>query len=188
VDSPDFGMLFADMGLRDGDQVPRGRVLQPRAEAEVAFVMRRDVDDLGVTVQDLAAAVACVLPAIEVVGSRIRDWDIKLLDTIADNASSGMFVLGDVGRKLEGLDLAGCAMTMHRRGETVSLGTGAACLDHPLNAALWLARKMAEVQRPLRAGDIVMSGALGPMVAVVPGDALEARIEGLGCVRVAFAA
>jgi 2-keto-4-pentenoate hydratase len=188
VDSPDFGMLFADMALRDGDQVARGRVLQPKAEAEVAFVMRRDLDDPHVALPDLAAAVECAIPAIEIVGSRIRNWDIKLLDTIADNASSGMFVLGDSERKLDGLDLARSRMTMQRRGETVSSGTGAACLDHPLNAALWLARKMAEVGRPLRAGDIVMSGALGPMVSIVPGDAIEARIEGLGSVRVAFAA
>jgi 2-keto-4-pentenoate hydratase len=129
-----------------------------------------------------------VLPAIEIVGSRIRDWDIRLLDTIADNASSGMFVLGDSPRTLDGLDLPALAMTMLRRGEAVSSGTGAACLDNPLNAALWLARKMVEVGRPLRSGDVVMSGALGPMVSIVPGDAIEARIEGLGRVRVAFAA
>ena len=188
VDSPDFGMLFADMALRDGDEVARGGVLQPKAEAEVAFVLGRDLDDPALASHDLAAAVECVLPAIEIVGSRIRNWDIRLLDTIADNASSGMFVLGDRPRALDELDLPACAMTMWRRGEAVSSGTGAACLDNPLNAALWLARKMVEVGRPLRSGDIVMSGALGPMVSIVPGDEIEARIESLGSVRVAFAA
>lgn len=188
VDSPDFGMLFADMAVRDGDEVPWGRVMQPRAEAEVAFVMRRDLDEPDLALPDVAAAVEHVLPAIEIVGSRIRDWNIDLLDTIADNASSGLFVIGGTPRKLEGLDLPACAMAMERRGEPVSAGTGAACLGNPLNAALWLARRMAQVGRPLRAGDIVMSGALGPMVAISPGDAIEARIENLGSVRVGFAA
>ena len=188
VDSPDFGMLFADMAVPDGGEVPRGKVLQAKAEAEMAFVMQRDLDDPELTLFDVAAAVECVHPAIEIVGSRIRDWNIKLLDTIADNASSGMFVLGEARRTLAGLDLAACTMTMTRRGEAVSSGSGAACLGNPLNAALWLAHRMVKVGRPLRAGDVVMSGALGPMVAVEPGDALEARIEGLGSVRVAFAA
>ena len=187
VDSPDFGMLFADMALRDGGEVPRGRVLQPKAEAEVAFVMGKDLDDPELTLFDVASAVDHVLPAIEIVGSRIRDWNIKLLDTIAVNASSGMFVLGTDARTLEGLDLPACAMTMERRGEPVSSGTGAACLGNPLNAALWLAHKMVQVGRPLRSGDIVMSGALGPMVAVLPGDAIQASIGGLGSVRVTFA-
>jgi len=188
VDSPDFGMLFADMALRDGDEVPRGKVLQPKAEAEVAFVIGRDLDDADRTLVDVAASIEHVLPAIEIVGSRIRDWNIKLLDTIADNASSGMFVLGDEARTLDGLDLPACAMTMRRRGEPVSAGTGEACLGNPLNAALWLAHKMVQVGRPLRAGDIVMSGALGPMVTITPGDTIEARIDGLGSVRVGFAA
>ena len=188
VDSPDFGMLFDDMRLRDGDVVPRGKVMQPKAEAEVAFVLRRDLDDADLTLFDVASAVEYALPAIEIVGSRIRDWNIGLLDTIADNASSGMFVLGDTPRTLEGLDLPACGMVMERRGERVSTGNGAACLGNPLNAALWLAHRMVGVGRPLRAGDIVMSGALGPMVAVAPGDTIEARIEGLGSVRATFEA
>jgi 2-keto-4-pentenoate hydratase len=188
VDSPDFGMLFDDMSLRDGAVVEAGEVLQPKAEAEMAFVMSRDLDDPDLTLDDLIAAVEYVLPAIEIVGSRIRDWNIKLLDTIADNASCGLFVLGATPRTLHGLELLSCAMEMQRDGERVSTGTGAACLGNPLNAALWLARTIARVGRPLQAGDIVMSGALGPMVAVVPGNTIEARIEGLGSVRAAFAA
>jgi 2-keto-4-pentenoate hydratase len=188
VDAPDFGMLFDDMSLRDGAVVGAGKVLQPKAEAEIAFVMNRALDDPGLALRDLVAAVEYVLPAIEIVGSRIRDWNIKLLDTIADNASSGLFVLGAAPRTLDGLDLASCAMEMDRGGERASTGTGAACLGNPLNAALWLARTMARVGRPLQAGDIVMSGALGPMVAVAPGDTIEAHIEGLGSVRATFAA
>lgn len=187
VDSPDFGMLFADMALCDGEEVGPGKVMQPKVEAEVAFVLARDLVHEQPTLTDVISAVAYALPAIEIVGSRIANWDIKLLDTVADNASSGLYVLGAEPRKLDGLDLRLCGMVMERKGEAVSLGAGAACLGNPLNAALWLARTMVEVGRPLRAGDVLMSGALGPMVAVTPGDVVEARIGGLGSVRAAFA-
>jgi 2-keto-4-pentenoate hydratase len=188
VDSPDFGMLFDDMSLRDGAVVEAGKVLQPKAEAEMAFVINRDLDHPDLTLDDLVAAIEYVLPAIEIVGSRIRDWNIRLLDTIADNASSGLFVLGATPSALDGLELVSCTMEMTRDGTRVSTGTGAACLGNPLNAALWLARTIARVGRPLQAGDIVMSGALGPMVVVAPGNTIEARIEGLGSVRAGFAA
>jgi 2-keto-4-pentenoate hydratase len=188
VDSPDFGMLFADMALYDGEEVTLGKVLQPKVEAEVAFVLERDLDRPDVTLADVISAVAYALPAVEIVGSRIAGWNIKLLDTIADNASSGLFVLGTQPRRLDGLDLRLCGMAMERRGEPVSFGAGAACLGNPLNAALWLARTMAQVGSPLKAGDIVMSGALGPMVSVAAGDVLDTRINGLGTVRAAFAA
>jgi 2-keto-4-pentenoate hydratase len=187
VDSPDFGMLFDDMALYDGEEVALGRVLQPKAEAEVALVLDRDLTDAGVTLTDLISAVAYVLPAVEIVGSRIEKWNIKLLDTVADNASSGLFALGAEPRKLDGLDLRLCGMVMERRGEPVSMGAGVACLGHPLNAALWLARTMVEVRSPLKAGDVIMTGALGPMVGISAGDVLETRINGIGSVRVAFA-
>lgn len=188
VDSPDFGMLFADMAYSDGEEVALAKVMQPKVEAEVAFVIDRDLTHDHVTLPDIISAVAYALPAIEIVGSRIARWDIKLLDTVADNASAGLFVLGAEPRKLDGLDLRMCGMVMELRGEAASVGAGAACLGHPLNAALWLARTMVEVKRPLQAGDIIMSGALGPMVAVSPGDVVDARINGLGSVRAAFAA
>ena len=187
VDSPDFGMLFADMAVADGEEVPLGKVLQPKAEAEVAFVLERDLTQEQVMLTDLVSAVAYALPAVEIVGSRIENWNIKLLDTVADNASSGLFVLGAEARKLDGLDLRLCGMVMERRGEPVSVGAGAACLGHPLNAALWLARTMVSVGRPLKAGDIIMSGALGPMVPATAGDVLETRVNGLGSVRAVFA-
>ena len=187
VDSPDFGMLFADMELYDGQEVALGRVLQPKAEAEVALVLQRDLSHPGITLTDLISAVAYALPAVEVVGSRIENWNIKLLDTIADNASSGLYVLGAEPRKLDGLDLRLCGMVMERRGEPVSVGAGAACLGHPLSAALWLARTMVEVGNPLKEGDVIMTGALGPMVTVAAGDVIDTRINGLGSVRTVFA-
>ncbi|MWK38998.1 2-keto-4-pentenoate hydratase [Actinomadura sp. J1-007] len=188
VDSPDFGMLFADMAVPDGAEIPAGAVMQAKAEAEVALVLEHDLVHERHTVADLIRATAFALPAIEVVGSRIRDWDITLADTVADNASCGMYVLGNRPVALADVDLRLCGMVVERRGEQVSTGTGAACLGHPLNAALWLADTLARLGRPLRAGDTVLTGALGPMVAAVPGDVLEARVDGLGDVRVAFAA
>jgi len=188
VDSPDFGMLFADMAYNDNEEVALNKVMQPKVEAEIAFVLERDLTHEQVTLTDLISAVAYALPAIEIVGSRIAKWDIKLLDTVADNASAGLYVLGGEPRKLAGLDLRLCGMAMELKGEPVSVGAGAACLGNPLNAALWLARTMVDVGRPLKAGDVIMSGALGPMVAVSPGDVIDTRINGLGSVRAAFAA
>lgn len=188
VDAPDFGMLFADMELAPDEEVALDRVLQPKVEAEVAVVLERDLKHEQVTLSQLISAIAYVLPAVEIVGSRIANWDIRLLDTVADNASSGLYALGTQPRKLSEVDLRMCGMLMERKGEVVSLGVGAACLGHPLNAALWLARKMAEVGRPLHAGDVIMTGALGPMVTVTPGDIIDTTIAGLGTVRTVFAA
>ena len=186
VDQPDFGMLFDDMAFADGEPIPWSRLLQPKVEAEVAIVLERDLDRDGLMLTDVIAATAYALPAIEIVGSRIADWKISLIDTIADNASSGVYAIGTVPRKLDAFDPRLCGMVMTRRGEAVSLGVGAACLGNPLIAALWLARKMVEVGAPLKAGDLVLTGALGPMVAVAPGDALRAEIAGLGSVEAVF--
>ncbi|MBE1535759.1 2-keto-4-pentenoate hydratase [Actinomadura algeriensis] len=188
VGTPDFGMLFADMAVPDGEEIPAGAVLQPRAEAEVALVLADDLVHERHTIADVVRATAFALPAIEIVGSRVRDWDITLPDTIADNASSGMYVLGARPVALADVDLRLCGMVLERRGEQLSTGTGAACLGHPLNAALWLADTMVRVGRPLRAGDTVLTGALGPVVPAAPGDVFEARVDGLGDVRVAFGA
>jgi len=186
VDQPDFGVLFSDMEVLDGNIVPAGALLQPKVEAEVAFVMARTPDIARLTTAELINSVAYALPAIEIVDSRIANWDISIVDTIADNASSGLFVLGTSPRKLEGLDLRLCGMVLEVNGDQISFGAGAACLGHPLHALGWLAKTMAEKDRPLGEGDIVLSGALGPMAAVKPGDTVEARIEGLGPVRVGF--
>jgi 2-keto-4-pentenoate hydratase len=187
VDSPDFGMLYADMALYDGEEVALGRVMQPKVEAEIALVLEKDLAQPMASLAEVISAVAYAVPAIEIVGSRIENWNIKLLDTVADNASSGLFVLGGEPKKLDAFDLRMCGMVMERRGEPVSVGAGVACLGNPLNAALWLARTMVEVGAPLQAGDVIMSGALGPMVTVAPGDVVDVRINGLGSVRAVFA-
>ncbi|MFI7051894.1 2-keto-4-pentenoate hydratase [Streptosporangium canum] len=186
VDRPDFGMLFADMAFLDGLPIPTGRFLQPRAEAEIALVLKSDLVGGPFTVAEVIRAVDFALPAIEIVDSRIAGWDITLVDTIADNASSGAFVLGNTPVPLTGLDLRLAGMTMNRRGQEVSTGAGAACMGHPLNAAVWLANALGGRDFPLRAGDIVLTGALGPVVAVEPGDVFEVVIDGLGSVRAVF--
>jgi len=187
VDQPDYGMLFADMALADGEEVGRNRLIQPKVEAEVAFVMGRDLDLEQPTVADVLRAVDYCIPAIEIVDSRVADWKIKIVDTIADNASAGMFVLGCEPKLLRKLDLRLCGMVIESKGEPICVGAGAACMGNPVVAVLWLARMMARVGRPLKAGDVVMSGALGPMTPVAWGDVVEARISGLGSVRAAFA-
>ncbi|WP_077184546.1 2-keto-4-pentenoate hydratase [Burkholderia cenocepacia] len=186
VDQPDFGMLFDHMGYGDGEPIPAEILTQPKIEAEIAFVIGRDivVSDPGHV--DVLGAIEYALPALEIVGGRIADWDIRIADTIADNASSCAYVLGSRPRQLSGIDLRLCGMAMERCGELVSVGAGAACLGNPLNAVVWLARTMHALGTPLKAGDLVLSGALGPMVAVSPGDVFETRINGLGSVRAVF--
>jgi 2-keto-4-pentenoate hydratase len=186
VDQPDYGMLFDDMAVADGEPLRWSRLMQPKVEAEVALVLERELPEPGITMAQLLRAVAFALPAIEIVGSRIADWNIRFVDTVADNASSSAFVVGNAPVSLQGLDLRLAGMVMERAGEQVSLGAGAACLGHPLNAALWLANRMAALGRGLQAGDLVLTGALGPMVAARPGDVFEARIQGLGSVRAVF--
>ena len=188
VDQPDYGMLYADMDVAEGEEVDVSRVLQPKVEAEIAFIMGDDLDDERLTTADILSSIDYAVAAIEIVGSRVADWDIRIQDTVADNASSGLFVLGHEPKILGEFDPRLCGMVMECRGEPVSVGAGAACLGSPVSGTLWLARVMAGVGQPLRKGDIVLSGALGPMAPVVPGDVVEARIEGLGSVRANFAA
>lgn len=183
VDQPDFGALMADMCLTSGEAVPAAAVLQPRVEAEVALVLSDDLTAADTTVVELIRAIDHLLPAIEVVGSRIAGWDISILDTIADNASSGLFVLGTRPVSPSAVDLADVTMSMTVNGEVVSTGRGTDCLGHPYLAALWLARRLAVAGTPLRRGDVLMTGALGPMVPLSPGAEVTASIDGLGVVR-----
>jgi 2-keto-4-pentenoate hydratase len=189
VDTPDFGVLFADMAYGDSEPIPFDGLLQPRVEAEVAFVLGADLPHDHVTGPEVLRAVDFVVPAIEVVDSRIRDWDISIFDTVADNASSGLFVTGGSPRSLRDIDdLRDCEMTLTIGDEVVSSGTGAACLGHPLNAVVWLANVVAARGEPLRAGEVVLSGSLGPLAPVQASSTYEARISGLGSVRATFTA
>jgi 2-keto-4-pentenoate hydratase len=182
VGQPDFGVLFDDMAILDGGVLRVDRVLQPKAEAEVAFVLNGDLVDPDLTADDVIAAIGAVLPAIEIVDSRIADWKITFADTVADNGSSAFFVLGPKPKPLAGLDLRTCGMVLEVNDEVMSLGAGAACLGHPLKALAWLARTVALRGDPLRAGEVILSGALGPMVTLKPGDTIAASIGGLGTV------
>lgn len=187
VDQPDFGVLLADMAYGDGEPIPATRLLQPRVEAEVAFVLGRDLPDRPVVFGDVLRAVDFVLPAIEVVDSRIRDWDISIVDTVADNASAGVFVLGGTPRRLtDGVDVREVAMEVTSGGTVLSSGTGDACLSHPVNAVVWLANAVAERGVPLQAGEVILSGSLGPLVPVERGTTYEATFTGLGSVRARF--
>jgi 2-keto-4-pentenoate hydratase len=186
VDQPDFGVLFDDMAISDGGTLSVSKALQPKAEAEVAFVMLADVLDPDVTTETVAGSISYAVAAIEIVDSRIADWKITFADTVADNGSSAFYVLGSEPKPLDGLDLWTCGMALEVNGEVVSLGAGVACLGHPINAVTWLARTLAERGEGLRAGDIVLSGALGPMVAIQPGDHVKASIGGLGSVSFSY--
>ncbi|MFP6559035.1 2-keto-4-pentenoate hydratase [Paraburkholderia sp. B3] len=188
VDQPDFGALFASMACGDGEPIPLSQLIQPKVEAEIALVLEHDLTLGKHTFVDILRASAYALAAIEVVDSRVQNWDIRFVDTVADNASSARFVVGSRPVPLAQLDLAGCAMALSRDGEILSRGNGAACLGNPLNAAVWLADRMAQLGTPLRAGDVVLTGALGPMVAVKEPGTYTAQIEGLGSVRATFSA
>lgn len=187
VDQPDFGALFASMAYGDAQPMPLSTLIQPKVEAEIALVLERDLLQETHTFADIIGATAYAVAAIEVVDSRIEQWNIRFVDTVADNASSALFVLGSRPVKLSDIDLSACAMTLSRDGEVLSRGNGTACLGNPLNAAVWLANRMTRLGTPLRAGDVVLTGALGPMVPVTEPGTFTASIEGLGSVRATFA-
>lgn len=186
VDQPDYGILFADMEVPDGGYLNPSLTLQSKAEVEVALVMERDIRDPHAAASDVARAVAYAVPAIEIVDSRIIDWKIRFADTVADNGSSAFFVLGREPRSLSGLDLWSCGGVLEFNGEIRSTGVGAACLGGPLHAAAWLARTLAGLGDGLKAGDVVLTGAIAPMVSLTPGDIVRGTIGGLGSVGFTF--
>jgi 2-keto-4-pentenoate hydratase len=186
VDQPDFGVLLDDMAFKDGDVLPTHRLLQPRVEAEVAFVLKADLTTGPFDERTVAAAVGYVQASLEIVDSRIEGWDITFADTVADNASAGLYVLGTEERELGEVTPEEVSMVLSVNGEERSTGTGADCMGDPLTALAWLATTAAGLGDPLRAGDVVLSGALGPVVPVQAGDEVEATITGLGTVRARF--
>lgn len=186
VDQPDFGVLFADMDASGPGPVSTARLLQPKAEAEIAFVLGADLDTDDLDLATVRAAVDHATAALEIVDSRVADWDITITDTIADNSSSGLYVLGDALLPLEAFEPRDAVMHLYADDELVSEGRGTDCLGDPLNALLWLARTAREYGAPLRAGQVVLAGALGPMVSVSAGVTVRAEISGLGTVSATF--
>ncbi|WP_018657938.1 2-keto-4-pentenoate hydratase [Actinomadura flavalba] len=186
VDRPDYGHLLDTMFHLDAAPIDAGAFLQPRIEPEIAFVLRRDLAGPGVTAAAAAAAVDFVLPALEIIDSRIRDWKITLTDTVADNASCGGVVLGSTPTPPHGLDLAltGCLLSVD--GRITDTGAGGAVLGHPLNALVWLANTLGERGVVLRAGDVVLPGSVTAAIPVAPGQAVTAAFAGLGSVTADF--
>ncbi|MDH7799037.1 MULTISPECIES: fumarylacetoacetate hydrolase family protein [unclassified Beijerinckia] len=186
VDHPDFGMLWDDLSYSDGDTLPLSQFIQPKAEIEIAFVVGKPIDDPCLRLTDLISAMEYALPAVEIVDSAIAHWALTLVDTIADNASGGGYILGTSPRKIGEVDLRLGGAVLSVNGAIASTGAGAACLGHPLQAALWLARKMIEIGHPLAAGDLILSGALAPMVTATPDDVFTAEIQGFSTFSFAF--
>jgi 2-keto-4-pentenoate hydratase len=178
VDQPDYGILFHTMDVSVDKTLDATHLIMPKAEGELAFILKANLDQPEITREDLVQAIGSVVAAIEVVDSRVANWNIRISDTIADNASGSHFILGPASRTLDEITPAEVQMTLFKNGEAVSDGSGAACMDDPLNAALWLAQKMQAQGSPLRAGEVLLSGALGPMVPIAPGDELRLEISG----------
>ncbi|MGW5237414.1 2-keto-4-pentenoate hydratase [Monashia sp. NPDC004114] len=186
VTEPDYGHLLDDFFHLEHQPIPVDRFLQPRIEPEVAFVLKRALRGPGVTVHEALAAVDFVLPALELVDSRIRDWKIGLLDTVADNASSGAVVLGSTPTDIRAVDLRLAGATFHRNGRVVGTGAGGAVLGSPLNALVWLANTVGARGISLEAGHVVLPGSVCAMVPVAPGDTFTATFAGLGSVTARF--
>jgi len=187
VHQPDFGFLTDAMCCKDGSDMPISRTLvQPKAEGEIAFVLERELRGPGLTHADVLAATGRVHACFEIVDSRIADWRIKIQDTIADNASCGMFAISEVGVDPRGIDLAACAIEVRKNGATLSRGVGAATLGSPLTAVAWLANTLGTFGVSLQAGDVILSGSLVPLEPIKAGDHMEATITGIGSVSLRF--
>lgn len=186
VFQPDFGCLLDGMSLSDGARVPVERLIQPKIEGEIAFVLKKDLIGPGISSADVLAATDFVMPCIEIVDSRIRNWRIKIQDTIADNASCGMFVLGNTAADPRALDLSTCGMVLEKNGAVVATGAGAAALGSPINSVVWLANALGSRGIPLRAGEVILSGALANMFDVCAGEHYRVTISGMGSCSVSF--
>lgn len=186
VNQPDFGHLLSGMVFSEGEPIPANSLIAPRAEAEVAFMLKRDLQGPGVMAADVLRATECVMPCFEIVDSRIQDWKIKIQDTVADNASCGVFVLGGVRADPRRLDLALAGMVLEKNGEVISTATGAAVQGSPVNAVAWLANTLGRLGITLKAGEVILSGSQSPLVPVMAGDSLYCSVGGLGGAAVRF--
>ena len=190
VHQPDFGFLTDRMRFENDAEMPiSSRLIQPRAEGEIAFELKKDLIGPGVTEADVLAATACVRPCFEVVDSRVRDWKIRIQDTVADNASSGLFIVGDDAvdpNRKSGVDLVTCGMVVEKNSEIISTGAGAAALGSPVYCVAWLANTLGAFGIPLKAGEIILSGSLVPLEPVKAGDTMRLRIGGIGTATVRF--
>ena len=187
VDQPDFGHLLSGMAFGDGETLQANRFCQPRGEGEIAFILKRDLSGPGLTNADVLAATDCVMPAFEIVDSRITDWKIKIQDTVADNGSAAAFVLGDHTIDPRKVDLVTVGMVLEKNGEIIGTGAGAASLGNPVNAVTWLANKLGGFGISLKAGEVILSGSLSIMFPIQAGDSLRMRLGGIGSVSCRFA-
>ena len=190
VHQPDFGFLTDRMHVANGSTVSitGSGLIQPRAEGEIAFVLKKDLRGPGITEEQVLDATEYVAPCFEIVDSRIRDWKIKIQDTVADNASCGVFVVGDARIDPRSLDLAAATMEIHKNGQHVASGVGAAVQGHPATAVAWLANTLGRFGIPFLAGEVILSGSLAPLLPAVAGDRFEMSIAGIGTASIAFEA
>ncbi|HZJ81070.1 MAG TPA: 2-oxopent-4-enoate hydratase [Guyparkeria sp.] len=186
VYQPDFGILLSGMVYQEGDTIDLSQMIQPKAEAELAFVLKEDLKGPGITAMDVIRATDYVLPCFEIVDSRITDWKLKIQDTVADNASCGVYVLGKTKGDPRKLDITLAGMVLEKNGELYSTGVGAAVQGSPANAVAWLANTLGELGIPFKAGEVILSGSQSTLVPVVDGDELVCTVGGLGSCRVSF--
>ncbi|MGE8539688.1 MAG: 2-keto-4-pentenoate hydratase [Acinetobacter sp.] len=186
VSQPDFGVLLNHMNLSAMAEIPAEQFIQPKIEVELAFVIHKKIEQPIQTIEEMQQYISYVIPSFEIVDSRIQDWKIRFVDTVADNASSAAYVLSGERTAISEVECATVKMTLTQNGELVSQGSGLECLGHPLNAAMWLVNKMLSLGTPIQAGEIILSGALGPMVNVNAGDEFETQIDGFAPLKVKF--
>ncbi|RXT13479.1 2-keto-4-pentenoate hydratase [Ammoniphilus sp. CFH 90114] len=186
VDEPDYGHLLDDMQVSDGDKVKISDMVSPKIEAEIGFILGQDLVGPNVNYLDVLMATKYVVPTLEIIDSRIADWKIKLIDTVADNGSSAKVVVGNQLSSIDGVDLRSLGMALYNNGELVATGSGAAALGHPAEAVAWLANKLFEFGITLKAGELILPGALSGAVTVKQGDRITAQFGTLGSVSVTF--
>lgn len=186
VDEPDYGHLFDDMKVNNGDTINIKSMIAPKVEAEIGFMLKEDLTGPNITFLDVVMATEYIVPTLEIIDSRIEDWKIKLIDTVADNGSSAKVVIGDQVKKLEEINLRTNGMILKKNNEIIATGSGSAALGHPAQAIAWLANKLAEFDISLKKGELILPGALSSAVAITSGDEIVADFGPLGTVNVSF--